>query len=141
LNVLCFIFIWRRTSFPSPLSSGDNGDNLDKDSWRAKLARIDFSGSVSLGLANCSLLLFLDRIARNPDDLMPGIFPLSTWIFFLLAFIAVEAFWAREPIMPLRLLAKRNVFSSCSIQFLQTAAQTAVWISLQHLDLFTLLTP
>jgi hypothetical protein len=113
-------------SFPAPPSAED-GPAL-KEPCGSKLRRIDFSGSISLALTNCSLLLFLDQIQRNQDFTLSlnAILPLSTWVGFLVVFVAVEAFWAREPILPLRLLAKRNVFSSYCIQFLQTAAQVAV---------------
>ncbi|KAK3937425.1 major facilitator superfamily domain-containing protein [Diplogelasinospora grovesii] len=135
LNVLGFIFIWWKMSFPPPPSSEvihDSNDDMGKASWRSKLGRIDFSGSFSLGLANCSLLLVLDRVQKNTDDIFSWsvVVPSVTWIVFLLVFIGVEAFWAREPIMPLRLLVKRNVFSSYSVQFLQTAAQMAFYTTI-----------
>ncbi|KAK3687961.1 major facilitator superfamily domain-containing protein [Podospora appendiculata] len=131
LTAVGLVFIWWNMSFPTPLHGLDE---LEQESCqRSKLKRIDFSGSVSLGLANISLLLFLDRVQRSPKDLLKSlsaIFPLSTWVALLLAFIAVEAFWAREPILPLRLLARRNVISAYSIQFLQTAAQMALYTSI-----------
>src|SRR5437016_3982700 len=117
--MLGLIFIWWKMSFPSPVFVEDSHDP-SQGSWRSKLRRIDFFGSISLGLANCSLLIFLDQVQRSADvihDLFT-LLPLSTWIGSLAIFIAMEAFWVREPILPLRLLANRNVFSSYSIQFL-----------------------
>ncbi|KAK3324412.1 major facilitator superfamily domain-containing protein [Cercophora scortea] len=131
LTALGLGFIWWKMSFPTPLHGLDE---LERESCQqSKLKRIDFSGSISLGLANVSLLLFLDRVQRSPKDLLnslSAIFPLSTWVALLLVFIAVESFWAREPILPLRLLARRNVVSAYSIQFLQTAAQMALYTSI-----------
>ncbi|KAK0636759.1 major facilitator superfamily domain-containing protein [Bombardia bombarda] len=131
LNILGLAFIWWKMSFPPPPSKMmENEDGASCQ--QSKLKRIDFSGSASLGLANVSLLLLLDRIQQNPKNFIAdwmAIIPLSTWVSFLVVFILIEAFWAREPILPLRLLANRNVLSAYSIQFLQTAAQMALYTS------------
>lgn len=121
------IFIWKKMSFPL-LPTQEEGHDSGQESWSSKLRRIDFFGAISLGLANCSLLLFLDELQQSLNILqsLAAILLLSTWIGFMIVFIAVEAFWAREPILPLRLLAERNVFSSYAIQLLQAAAQVSV---------------
>lgn len=130
LNVLGLIFIWKKMSFPLP-PTREEGHGSGQESWSSKLRRIDFFGAISLGLANCSLLLFLDELqqSRNILQSLIAILLLSTWIGFMIVFIAVEAFWAREPILPLRLLAERNVFSSYAIQLLQAAAQVSFYTS------------
>jgi hypothetical protein len=130
-NFLALLFIWRKMSFPQPpCAKAPHDQNMNQeDCTRSKLRRIDFSGSTSLALANVSLLLFLDRLQANPDSLgqdSTTMIPLSTWLAFLAVFLLVEGFWASEPIIPLRLLVKRNVVSSYAIQFLQTGAQMAV---------------
>lgn len=126
LNVLSLIYIWRKITFPPPPQTEDT----ETTPPRSKFRRIDLSGAISLGLANCSLLLFLDQIQMNFDNLwrLWTVLPGGTWIACIAVFIVVEAFWAKEPILPLRLMARRNVFSSYTIQFLQTAAQLAVRI-------------
>lgn len=129
LNVLCLIFIWWRMSFP-PVNDDNIDPNEQGETW-SKLRRVDMSGAVSLAIANCSLLLFLDEAQRGMDvakhvtTIVPGILWISSFGVFLL----VEAFWAKEPIFPLHLMAKRNVFSSYAIQLLQTAAQMALFTS------------
>jgi len=98
-------------------------------SGRSRLRRIDFLGSVSIALANMSLLLFLDQIQKHPGNFihnLPKISALSSCIGFVFVFVGVEAYWAREPILPLRLLVKRNVISAYGIQLFQTASQMAV---------------
>lgn len=136
LNSMGLIFIWKKMSFPLPPSEDavhndddDDDNDLARESWRSKLRRIDFFGVISLGLANCSLLLFLDQLQHDLQLGLPAIITLSTWVGLLTVFLAVEGFWAREPILPLRLLAERNVFSAYAIQFLQMAAQVSVWVS------------
>jgi hypothetical protein len=116
-------------SFPPPPVPKNSNETNPEDCRRSKLKRIDFSGSTSLALANVSLLLFLDRLQANPVSIgqdSTTLVPLSTWLAFLAIFVLVEGFWASEPIIPLRLLVKRNVVSSYAIQFLQTGAQMAV---------------
>jgi len=127
LNILSLIYVWRKISFPLPHQHNETQTTPEIAS-QSNLGRIDFCGAISLGLANCSLLLFLDQaqkglnILHNPRALILA----GTWIVFLTSFIVIEAAWAREPILPLQLLRRRDVFSSYLIQFLQTAAQMAV---------------
>jgi hypothetical protein len=125
-------------TFPQPRAPIVKGvdHSSPEDCRRSKLGRIDFPGSITLALANVSLLLFLDQLQANPDNLgrdPATMVPMSTWLGSLLVFLLVEGLWAKEPIIPLRLLVKRNVVSSYAIQFLQTGAQMAVRLS--HLPL------
>ncbi|KAK4125806.1 MFS general substrate transporter [Parathielavia appendiculata] len=132
LNFFALLFIWRKMSFPPPPIPKTPNEPNSEDCRRSKLRRIDFSGSMSLALANVSLLLFLDRLQTNPDSIghdMSTMIPMSTWVTFLVIFLLVEAIWAKEPIIPLGLLVERNVVSSYGIQFLQTGAQMALYTS------------
>ena len=118
-------------SFPEPRGPITKcvDDPSPENCRRSKLGRIDFPGSIALAFANVSLLLFLDRLQANPDNMgrdLATMVPMSMWLGSLAIFLLVEGFWAREPIIPLRLLVKRNVVSSYAIQFLQTGAQMAV---------------
>ncbi len=132
-NLLAAIYIWKKMTFPAPPTSKTHANPTQEEpNRRSKLRRIDFSGSVSLALANVSVLLLLDQVQASPDTFgqdSSTLFPLSTWLVFMTLFFFAEAFWAREPIIPLRLLAKRNVVSSYAIQFLQTGAQMALYTS------------
>jgi hypothetical protein len=129
LNALILLFIWRNMPYPALLKEPyDEGDKEELSSF--KFRRVDLLGVITLGLANCSFLLFFDQAQRNMDILhnLFAVIPAGTWIIFLAAFIGIEAYYAHEPIFPLRLMMKRNVISSYAIQFLQTTAQVAVSI-------------
>ncbi|KAK3900943.1 putative multidrug resistance protein fnx1 [Staphylotrichum tortipilum] len=131
-NLFAALYIWKRMTFPAPPTNKTHTEPTQEATRRSKLRRIDFSGSITLGLANISLLLLLDQIQASPDTFgqdSSTLFPLSSWLVFMTLFFFVEGFWAREPIFPLRLLAKRNVVSSYAIQFLQTGAQMALYTS------------
>ncbi|CUA76812.1 Multidrug resistance protein fnx1 [Schizosaccharomyces pombe 972h-] [Rhizoctonia solani] len=77
---------------------------------RQKLARIDYAGSFTLVVAVGSLLLGLSL--KTGEDLgwtspvVIGLLCLSC--AFAVAFISVEASWAPEPVMPMRLLTMRT---------------------------------
>ena len=47
-------------------------------------------------------------------------------VFSTTAFVIAESYWAREPILPLKLLFHRNVMLPYLIQGLQVAAQMSV---------------
>jgi hypothetical protein len=129
LNLLALVFIWQKMSFPKPPVLKATDDPSEEACRSSKLRRVDFSGSISLAFANVSLLLLLDKLQSSPAVLGRDVWamaPLFTWVAFMVVFVLVEGLWAREPIIPLRLLVKRNVASSYAIQFLQTGAQMAV---------------
>ncbi|EGO58828.1 hypothetical protein NEUTE1DRAFT_120758 [Neurospora tetrasperma FGSC 2508] len=141
LNTFGLVFIWWTMSFPSPSSSSCSSPS-SASSAKSKLKRIDFPGSLTLGLSNVSLLLLLDRIQHLPsqkDDNLSlttflqdpyTVIALFLWLLSLTSFLLVESLYAREPILPLRLLfLTRNVLSSYAIQFLQTVAQMALFTS------------
>ncbi|CAE6457605.1 unnamed protein product [Rhizoctonia solani] len=81
-----------------------------KQTARQKLARIDYAGSFTLVVCVGSLLLGLSL--KTSEDLewssltVTGLLCLSA--VFAVAFVSVEAKWAPEPVMPLRLLTMRT---------------------------------
>lgn len=93
----------------------------------AKLRRIDFLGSLSLASAIVGFLLVLDIGGQK----VPWTHPL-VWVlfgaasFFSIVFALVEAYVAREPIFPLRLIVHRDVLSAYLVTALQGAAQFGV---------------
>ncbi len=112
----------------APLTAGAKDVKYQERFPASKLRRIDSLGAITLGGSNVFLLLFLDRVPKHINVLQDA-FTLTSagaWVAFGVLFFLAEAYWAPEPILPLRLLAKRNVLSSYGIQFLQTAAQMAV---------------
>lgn len=87
------------------------------------IRRIDYGGSLSLILSLGALLFALSY--KNNDSLPwgdPRVWgPMIVFGVFAFVFVAVEGFWAPEPVLPLRILKQRNaVFSSlvCSLHSL-----------------------
>jgi MFS family permease len=129
-NVLGILLIWRTMKLPGPKPDEDSRKG-EQDDTHPQVNRIDFLGALSLGFANTFLLLFLDRM-QSSFEVWKDTFARATagaCITFAMTFVLVEAYWAREPILPLRLILRRNVLSSYLIQFFQTAAQMAVGFS------------
>lgn len=92
----------------------------------SRLRRIDFVGSILLAATlTCSLL------ALNAGLTLPWNAPVS-WVLFGtslvlgILFLNIEAYFASEPILPLRLLRQWNIVASYIIIFLQTFSQLAV---------------
>jgi hypothetical protein len=100
-----------------------------KESQYSKLMRIDFLGAFLLSTSIVWGLLVLDLGGQQipwSDVRILAMFSASlvTGICFLL----VEAFWATEPVFPLRLLLNRDVVTSYINLCFQSAAQMAVRI-------------
>ncbi|KAI4157632.1 MAG: hypothetical protein LQ342_008134 [Letrouitia transgressa] len=123
LAVIAIILVAWRLDEPDS-SAPPNEDGLDS---KTKLRRIDFLGSMSLALAIVGFLLVLDLGGQKILWTHPFI-----WIIFAIAsvfailFILIEAFVAREPIFPLRLLVHRDVVTAYLVTALQGAAQFGV---------------
>jgi hypothetical protein len=102
------------------------GSSCKVSSW-TKLQRIDFLGAGLLAMTIVSALLVFDIAGQK----LPWTHPITLTIFgcslvFGNLFLLVEAFWAKEPIFPLRLLTSWNVITSyLNICFI-SGAQMAV---------------
>ncbi|MCJ1236560.1 hypothetical protein MMC14_004541 [Varicellaria rhodocarpa] len=113
---------WKLDSSGHPLS-----DHSTTESAFVKLRRIDFFGSASLALAIVGFLITLDLGGQK----FPWSHPVI-WILFAssavlgLLFLLVEAYWAKEPIFPLRLLIHWDVVTAYLVAGFQIAAQLAV---------------
>ena len=110
---------------PAPLASSESDK---KPSQLGKLRRIDFLGAISLASAIVSFLLIVDLGGGKlswKSSLIWAIFAIAA--FCGIVFILNEAYVAREPIFPLRLLVHRDVMSAYLLQALQSGAQYAVW--------------
>lgn len=102
-------------------------EDLEDGLKHSRFARIDFMGATCMTLSLLGLLLPLeiggDRVAWSS----PTIFALfgGAAIFGTL-FLVVEAWVAKEPIVPVHLLRHRDVVTSGSIMLCQCAAQTTL---------------
>jgi hypothetical protein len=79
--------------------------------FREKLARIDWGGSIALVSCIASLLsaLGFKSLWELPWTNSLVIGPLVASAVFLGLFILVEGYWAKEPVLPLRLMLKRTL--------------------------------
>ncbi|RAK94995.1 MDR family MFS transporter [Aspergillus ibericus CBS 121593] len=94
-----------------------------KTSENAKLKRVDFLGALTLVISLVLLLLGLNTGGNRVSWTHPLILtslPLSA--VFLGLFIYIEANIASEPVIPVRLLLDRTVFSACLTNWFSTMA-------------------
>ncbi|KAL8736708.1 MAG: hypothetical protein Q9166_000074 [cf. Caloplaca sp. 2 TL-2023] len=92
----------------------------DRSVWR----RIDYLGAVTLIVTLILLLLGINsggNVVSWTSPLVLVSLPLSA--FFLLVFIYVEANYASEPVIPVRLLMDRTVLSACLTNWFTTMCQ------------------
>ncbi|KAI2468771.1 MFS general substrate transporter [Annulohypoxylon bovei var. microspora] len=103
---------------------------IDAETTKGRLARIDFLGAIFLGSGLLAILLPL-RIAGQKVPWTSPIVPslLAAGAVLLTLFIITEMRWAKEPILPLRLLRNRDVVFSYLIMVCQTAAQVGMMFS------------
>ncbi len=80
----------------------------------SRLQRIDFAGSIALGLALILLLTGLNlggsMLPWNHPIVLTSL-PLS--VIFLLVFLYIEAYEAKEPVIPVKLMLNRSVAGAC----------------------------
>lgn len=92
----------------------------------SRLRRIDFVGSISLAATLTCSLLALNVGLKLPWNAPVTWVLISTSLVLGILFLATEAYFAPEPILPLRLLRRWNVAASYIIIFLSTFSQLAV---------------
>lgn len=103
----------------------------DETKTASKLARVDFAGAITLVGAVFTGLLSLDLATKQ--RLTP--LPLSLavlFVVFLVSFVLAERSYAKEPILPLDLVSRRDVLTSYLIVGFQSAGQFGVSASLRR---------
>ncbi|CAF9927241.1 MAG: hypothetical protein HETSPECPRED_006524 [Heterodermia speciosa] len=124
LTITAILLVAWKLDGSDTLDSPEADDNKVK---KRKVQRIDFLGSITLALTITGFLLVLDLGGQK----LPWTHPLI-WIIFGAAAVSgtafglIEAFVAREPIFPLRLMIHRDVMTAYMISALQVAAQFGV---------------
>lgn len=91
-------------------------------SFSHKVKRIDFAGAVTLAGTISAFLLALDAVAKES----PWYILLITFGLFIVLgvlFFVIEKRWAKEPIVPIRLITQRAAYTSYLIAGFQIAAQ------------------
>lgn len=103
--------------------------------FREKLARIDYFGSITLvSFIGCLLI----AITFLTTEEMPITTPIVFSLFIisgisLVAFILVEVYWSNEPILPMRLLKMRTPAAVAASNFFMLFVATSV---LYHVPLY-----
>ena len=91
------------------------------------MSRIDFPGAALLALTVVGFLSALDLGGQKyswTNPIILGIFGASLACGVL--FVLVEVYWAKEPIIPLHVVSKRDVAASYAVVGLQISAQLGV---------------
>lgn len=105
--------------------------DIATDGKASRLKRIDFLGTSLLGSSIIAITALLDQGGKS--------FPWRSWLtvfmaggggLLLLAFVLVEAYVAKDPIFPLRILRRPNVATSYLISVLQITAQLGMMFSI-----------
>lgn len=100
--------------------------HIEESHWE-KLKRVDFIGSAFLSGSIVALLLALNLFSSAKAWSNSGpILSLLIGAILIVTFCLVEKYWAKEPIFPLELLARRDTCLSYLILGCQLAAQLAV---------------
>ncbi|KAI5477508.1 vacuolar amino acid permease [Pseudohyphozyma bogoriensis] len=120
LMVVCF-FVFTLVRYEVPSQGKSKSDML---------RRIDFAGSIALTLSLGSLLIALsNKYNDNIPWESPFVwFPTALSGVSTVAFLLIEGLWAKEPVLPLRLLTERNAgflsithfllsFAACSMLY------------------------
>ncbi|PSN72115.1 MFS general substrate transporter [Corynespora cassiicola Philippines] len=98
---------------------------------RNNFARIDFLGALFMTLTTLSLLFPLEIGGEKIPWNHPVIYAMiggSVVSGFL--FLSTEAWYAKEPIMPLSLFRSRDVVASCVVMLAQSAAQIGLMFAI-----------
>ncbi|KAJ3460620.1 hypothetical protein MRS44_011487 [Fusarium solani] len=97
-------------------------EDADSQPAGSKISRVDFAGAAMLVATVLTGLLSLDFCTKHGLSLvvysLVGAFVLSLFLF-----CAIEKYYAKEPILPLELIFKREVLTSYSIVCFQAAGQ------------------
>lgn len=95
--------------------------------WQ-KIRRVDFVGAIFLAGAISAFLLTLD-FASNDAQELSILISASAFVVLLTIFYLLESRWAREPILPIEIITKRDVFTPYLVAGFQSAAQFGIMFS------------
>ncbi|CAH0042854.1 unnamed protein product [Clonostachys rhizophaga] len=114
------LVLWK---LPEPKRAEGKLTTIDgNESQQTKLSRVDFAGAFTLIGTVLTGLLALDIFTKGgPRLLVTGL--AITFPAFATAFTVVEKYYAKEPILPLQLIGKRDVLTSYTIIGFQAAGQ------------------
>ncbi|KAL2678794.1 hypothetical protein Neosp_009545 [[Neocosmospora] mangrovei] len=112
------LVLWK---LPEPKEAVSEED-ADSQLTGSKISRVDFAGAATLVATVLTGLLSLDFCTKH--DLGLVVYSLvGAFVLSLSLFCAIEKYYAKEPILPLELVFKREVLTSYSIVCFQAAGQ------------------
>ncbi|KAF2661455.1 MFS general substrate transporter [Lophiostoma macrostomum CBS 122681] len=115
---IAIILVWLTLPADKAIASNPN------ESHKEKFVRIDFLGSFLMTLAILAILVPLEIAGTKIPWSHPLIIGLLvSGVVLGGSFLASQAYIAREPILPIELLKKRDVLASIIIMFCQASAQ------------------
>ena len=92
--------------------------------------RLDVPGLIAFASAMLAFLILLDLGVRIGKLQHPLVISCAVaFLFFGIAFILIEGYWASQPIIPLSLIKKRTVGFQYLVQMLNMSAQFGVRFS------------
>lgn len=121
------IVLWKLPNPPQKKLDQDDASPADAQLKKSSaISRVDFLGAAALVSMVLTGLLCLDQATKSSANHVSTVgfalgFVASSSVFYL-----VESRWAKEPILPLDLILKRDVLTSYSIICLQAAGQFGV---------------
>lgn len=122
--IATLLVIWKFDS-PEPSLPGNRPVSNTR-----KLRRVDFLGSLTLGITITGFLLALDLGGQKVSWTHPIVWILlSSSAVLGIVFLLVEAYVAQEPIFPLRLMVHQDVVVAYLVTGLQSCAQLGVRIA------------
>ncbi|OJJ49073.1 hypothetical protein ASPZODRAFT_129457 [Penicilliopsis zonata CBS 506.65] len=104
----------------TPPSSSSPDESQDEPAHRTRLGELDFAGLISFSATIIALLFLLQAAGEGAADEGPAgqksILALAlTFVLCGVAFVMIEVFWARRPLIPMDLLSKK-LGAYCLIQ-------------------------
>lgn len=106
-------------------NQGDDSSEQVVTSSVSPITRVDFAGATALVSMVLTGLLALDQATKGASYFTTGCLT-TAFTVSITAFYLVESYWAREPILPLSIVFKRDVITSYSIICFQAAGQFGV---------------
>ncbi|KAF5855778.1 hypothetical protein ETB97_008439 [Aspergillus alliaceus] len=112
---------------PSSFNSAKSGDVTDEGgARRSGITRFDFSGLVSFAIAIILLLFLVQDLSAAPDYLLaPPSILVPAFSAAVILFVAIEAYWAHNPLIPLHLV-KTSLGGFCLNQALMMSSRVGL---------------
>lgn len=128
--LVALLVVWRLPTPASPAAPAAPARQV-ADCKHSRFSRIDVLGSITLLCTISLTLLILDMGGKQMSFTSPAMVGLiCTTTGTAAAFVLIEAYWANEPVFPLRLAANRGVASAYTMAALQLAAEYGVCLQL-----------